>query len=51
MLDIVCVFCNRDVSMQRLQARSIAKYFDRARLSRVVYVWNETSEVPKALRC
>ena len=50
MLDLVSVFCNRDVSMQLLQARSIAKHFDRNGLGRIVYVWNETCEVPKGLR-
>ena len=36
MMDIVCVFCGRDLELLRLQARSIALFFDREVLGRVV---------------
>lgn len=48
-LDLVSVFCNRDLSMQLLQAQSIARHFDRDGLGRVFYVWNDTREVPNGL--
>ena len=48
-LDLVSVFCRRDVSMQLLQARSIAKYFARDCLGQVLYVWNDASAAPKGL--
>lgn len=49
-MDIVCVFCGRDLALQRLQARSIARYFERPGLGRVIYVWNDTVEMPADLR-
>jgi hypothetical protein len=50
MIDVVSVFCRRDLTLQRLQARSIARYFERSGLGRILYIWNDTSEMPAALR-
>ena len=46
MIDIVCVFCGRDLELLRLQARSIGSYFERQGLGRVIYVWNDTAALP-----
>ena len=45
-LDLVSVFCRRDVSIQLLQARSTAHHFAHAGLARVIYVWNDTINAP-----
>ena len=50
MMDIVCVFCGRDVALQRLQARSIARYFERDGLGRLIYIWHDTLPTPDTLR-
>ena len=50
MMDIVCVFCGRDLELLRLQARSIGLYFDRRGLGRVIYVWNDTAALPDCLQ-
>jgi hypothetical protein len=50
MIDVVSVFCRRDVALQLLQARSIARYFERSALGRLLFVWNDTREMPEALR-
>ena len=50
MMDIVCVFCGRDLELLRLQARSIGLYFERQGLGRVIYVWNDTAALPDCLQ-
>ena len=45
-IDIVSVFCRRDYFMQLLQARSIAKYFNRKSLGQLIYIWHDTEEMP-----
>jgi hypothetical protein len=49
-MDIVSVFCGRDLELLRLQARSIRLYFDRPGLGRVIYLWNDTASLPGRLR-
>jgi hypothetical protein len=40
MIDIVCVFCNRDLEATMLQARSIATYFKQVDIGRIIYICN-----------
>jgi hypothetical protein len=50
MIELVCVFCYRDLEFQLLQAASIARYFERLALHRVIYVWHDSLEIPTGLR-
>ena len=50
MIDIVSVFCRRDLRLQLLQASSIARHFERSTFGRAVLVWNEPSALPLDLR-
>lgn len=49
-LDLVSVFCRRDVDLQILQARSIARYFARQGVGRLFLVWNDAGPLPPDAR-
>ena len=49
-IDVVSVFCRRDLRLQLLQATSIRRHFERSGFGRAVLVWNEPSAPPLGLR-
>lgn len=47
-LGVLCIFCQRDLEFLLIQARSLARFADRAAFSSVYLIWNEDSELPAA---
>lgn len=50
MLDIVSVFCSRDVGLLLLQARSISLYVEREQVGRTLCIWNDPLPMPEEFR-